>query len=416
MSLKSVHTLTNSWIKTEAFEQAESACSELLDIPICVTDKVTSAFCVGSEFHEIRIEEADSKDFAAYKALLKEKGYAEHSEKKIGTAEYAVYKNDKKVLYVNQFDDAMRIVYCDIEKAFLPETEQLDFKKICDTKGYMVGVAAGAYENGMCFVYLLADGTFFVYDGGSSAPDAEHLYNLLCRIAEQHEIHKVVISNWMLTHAHGDHCGCWLPFFSMYADKVEIERVIFTTCHSDLGNIINKSINHSIMNDVKQYSENTQVVRVHSGQDFWLADMKVEVLYTAEDLVPGTLEDYNDSTTITRLTIGSETVLMSGDASFMVWELLCKTYGSALKSDYLQVPHHGAHHGGTKEAYDLILPTYLLWPCGEKLYADNLTSWNKYYDTNLHLLTLVKPENSYVAGIYDPINTAEQITEIPFGK
>lgn len=413
---KLLESLKNDSIKIKTFEEVKSVRDELADVPVYVTEKATTVFCAGSEFYEIRVEEADTKDFAAYTKVLKENGYTEHSAKKIGNSEYAVYKNDKNALYVNQFDSAMRIVYSDIKTAFLPETEQSAFEKVCDTKGYMVGVTGGTYENGLCFIYLLADGTFLIYDGGNDAPDADHLYELLHRIAGQHGINEVVISNWMLTHAHNDHCGCWEPFFSKYADKVKIERVMFNTSHSDLGVGVSESLEETAMNSVKYYSEDTELVRLHSGQDFWLADMKVEVLYTVEDLEPGSLEDYNDASTLTRLTVNGETILMTGDASFGVWKLMCKTYGGALKSDYLQVPHHGAHDGGTKEAYNLIQPTYLLWPCGDKLYADNLTPWNKDYGANLHLLTLVKPENSYVAGVYDAINKTERITEFPFSK
>lgn len=413
---KMLEALKKDSIKIEAFEEVKDVRDELTDVPVYVTEKGTTVFNAGSEFYEIRVEEADSKDFASYTKALKEKGYTVHSAKKIGNAEYAVYKNDKHALYVNQFDSAMRIVYSDIKTAFLPETEQSAFEKVCDTKGYMVGVTGGADENGMCFVYLLADGTFLIYDGGLDTPDADHLYEILHRVAGQHGINEVVISNWMLTHAHGDHCGCWEPFFRQYADKVKIERVMFNTSHSDLGNAISDSQEESAMNSVKTYSPDTELVRLHSGQDFWLADMKVEVLYTIEDLEPGSFEDYNDASTITRLTINDETILMTGDAAFGAWGLMCKAYGNAMKSDYLQVPHHGAHDGGTKAAYDLIQPTYLLWPCGDKLYADDLTSWNKDYGTNLHLLKMVKPENSYVAGVYDAINKTERITEFPFSK
>ena len=167
----------------------------------------------------------------------------------------------------------MRIVYSDIETAFLPETEQAKFEKVCDTRGYMVGVTGGTFENGLCFMYLLADGTFLIYDGGNDAPDADHLFELLHRVADQHGIDEIVISSWMLTHAHNDHCGCWEPFFSKYADQVKIEQVMFNTSHSDLGMGVSESLEESAMNSVKFYSEDTELVRLHSGQDFYLADM-----------------------------------------------------------------------------------------------------------------------------------------------
>ena len=374
------------------------------NIPVYVTDKETSVFFEGSDFYEIRVEEADTTDFTAYKNTLKANSFTEHSTKNIGSAQYAVYKNDEMALYVNQFDSAMRIAYSNIDEAFLPETEKSEFTKVCDTKGYMVGVTAGDYENGMCFIYLLADGTFLVYDGGRNEADADHLYNLLCSMAKKHEINKVVISNWILTHAHGDHCGCWEPFFSKYAETVEIQRVMFNTTHTSWGDGVSGSLEKSVLNTVESHSPDTKLVRLHSGQDFWLADMKVEVLYTVEDLEPGTLTDYNDASTITRLTIGDKTILMTADAATNVWGLMCNTYGDALKSDYLQVPHHGTGPGGTKEAYNKILPTYLLWPCGNTLYTQNLI---KNGAINLHLLGMVGTGNSEIAGVYDATNNTE---------
>ncbi len=371
------------------------------NIPVYVTDKVTTVFFEGPEFYEIRVEDANTIDFGAYTTSLGQDGFEEHSTKEIGNAEYAVYKNDEMALYVNQFDSAMRIAYSNIDEAFLPETEKSEFTKVCDTKGYMVGVTAGDYENGMCFIYLLADGTFLVYDGGRNEADADHLYNLLCSIAKEHSIDKVVISNWMLTHAHGDHCGCWEPFFSKYAETVEIQSVMFNTTHTSWGDGVSGSLEKSVLNTVESHSPDTKLVRLHSGQDFWLADMKLEVLYTVEDLEPGTLTDYNDASTITRLTIGDKTILMTGDAATNVWELMCNTYGDALKSEYLQVPHHGTGPGGTIDAYNMIQPTYLLWPCGNTLYTQNLT---KNGAINLHLLRMVGTGNSEIAGVYDATN------------
>ena len=71
--------------------------------------------------------------------------------------------------------------------------------------------------------------------------------------------------------------------------------------------------------------------------------------------------------------------------------------GAALKSDILQVPHHGAAPGGSVEAYDLIDPDVLLWPAGDQLYADLLAEMNP--GPCGHLVSMVSPENIHIAGV-----------------
>lgn len=81
-------------------------------------------------------------------------------------------------------------------------------------------------------------------------------------------------------------------------------------------------------------------------------------------------------------------------------------YGAALKSDYLQVPHHGVQPGGTVAAYDLIAPEYLIWPAGKSLYDSNLVQTEE----SRHLIQMVGEENIYLAG---SIGT---MTEISFSQ
>ena len=393
------------------------------NIPVYDTDKVTKILYKDSDFYEVCIEGADATDLSTYATTLGNQGYTKHSEKTIGNAEYAAYSNDELAIYINQFDSTMRIKADDKENTILPTTQQPSFTKVCETKGYMVGVTAGTTtlgytnENGMCFIYLLADGTFLIYDGGRNEDDAKHLYTLLQSIAKNNGISNIVISNWIVTHAHGDHMGCMESFFSQYASQVTIERVMLNKTHVSLGTATSESLEKKVVNAVNTYSADTKIVRLHSGQDFYLADVKVEVLYTIEDLALGTFTDFNAASTITRLTIGDKTILMTGDASPEVWDLLCATQESALQSDYLQVPHHGAENGGTTDAYDKIKPTYLLWPCGDSLYERNLNIlFNEDYLVNKHLIDMVETENSYIAGVYDATNSKERITEFPFSE
>ena len=79
------------------------------------------------------------------------------------------------------------------------------------------------------------------------------------------------------------------------------------------------------------------------------------------------------SSLVLKLTVGNKTVLMTGDASKAAWEWLVEKYPavdgvSKLKSDILQVPHHGAKTAGTTAGYALVDPDVLVYPAGARLY------------------------------------------------
>ncbi len=105
--------------------------------------------------------------------------------------------------------------------------------------------------------------------------------------------------------------------------------------------------------------------------------MLIEVMMTPEALTaddPDAIStDFNNSSLVLKLTIGTKTVLMTGDATIAAWDWLVSKYPSingvsALKNDILQVPHHGSNPAGTNEGYDLVDADTLIYPAGSRLY------------------------------------------------
>ncbi len=206
----------------------------------------------------------------------------------------------------------------------------------------------------------------------------------------------ITVSGWFFTHAYGDHVGGVKIFFQKYGDKVNVKNVFFNPTTSDEGTACTASYStteKNIVVAINKYSSNTKVTPLHTGQYFWLADVKVEVLYTVEDLKQGIFDNYNDCSTVTRLTINGKKVLMVGDSATRAWTLIVPRYGSELKSDYLQVPHHGVQPGGTISAYKAIQPDYLFWPAGQALYEKALKN-----DASKYLRGTVADDHVYIAG------------------
>ena len=146
-----------------------------------------------------------------------------------------------------------------------------------------------------------------------------------------------------------------------------------------------------------QCQPEASIVRLHTGQLLHFGDMTMEVLYTPSDLAVGSLNDYNDASMVMRLSVNGKTVLMTGDAATATWNLLAKKYGSYLKSDCLQVPHHGAAGGGTVEAYRLIAPDELFWPAGENLFR--YVRYTQNIEPCKYLTDTVSNDKIHLAGV-----------------
>jgi hypothetical protein len=91
--------------------------------------------------------------------------------------------------------------------------------------------------------------------------------------------------------------------------------------------------------------------------------MEIEMLFTYEDLEPSPLEYQNTSSLVFRVTCQDNTVLVLGDASNRSCSYLVRSYGDYLKSDIVQISHHG-YTGGTIPLYNAISAEVALWPCG----------------------------------------------------
>ena len=250
------------------------------------------------------------------------------------------------------------------------------------SKGYILSVHASNTANGMSIVYLLSDGTFIIYDGGTTTHDAKHLNEQLHNIAAEHGISKVVVSLWIVTHAHSDHFE-FIYQWGPYAANVQVKEFWF--------NNINNS---DYENQIKKLYPNTPVNRVHAGENYNYADCEMKILYAADDTTKsyfsgssanftdlyGTnsgkgLNDFNQSSYIIKMNFEQKSILMTGDAGYCNFE---HVYNSPLRdeldADIFQVPHHGVgsasaatgHRAGTpnNKHMAVVSPEAIIVPSG----------------------------------------------------
>lgn len=342
---------------------------------------------------------------------------------RIGNARFGTYtvKNGSYVYYLSYHSNVLRITYVQKRDAFIPDAvDEPSFERVCETKGYLIGVAdSGAehyFQNGQSMVYLLGDGTFWIYDGGYNE-DARKLYNILSTIARQNNLSEIVVSGWLITHSHGDHIGFWESFMSDYVKdgRVKVERLFFNPCTPSMGTAgynAMKGTDARVLNSCRAHSPATKIYNLYTGQKFYMADMLVEVIYTSADYHPSDKalanDDTNAASTVTRLTFGEVTVLMTGDACNRHCQGMVEAFGDGLESTIVQTPHHGVGNGATVPFYTCVAPTYALFTCGDKLYQSHalIDAGSKWLIKNLDA------ENIYLAGYHNGSTT--RVTEIDF--
>ena len=73
---------------------------------------------------------------------------------------------------------------------------------------------------------------------------------------------------------------------------------------------------------------------------------------------------------VIKFNVGTKTILILGDTGVKSSEKLLNTQKDKLKSDMVQMAHHG-QSGATKELYEEIKPETCLWACPEWLWDND---------------------------------------------
>lgn len=191
------------------------------------------------------------------------------------------------------------------------------------------------------------------------------------------------VEAWFLSHAHKDHIyelSKMLRDYSaesnykinnIYFDFPEFETEEYPAKNGDMEiSQIKENINKygaDIGAEVKEGSTyyddiNGAVINAESvanGLSMEIDGVKIDVLQTWSP-ADGT-SNMNDTSIVLRAWIGEQSVLFLNDLGVNGGRRLLKTYGEDLKSDIVQMAHHG-QAGVTKEVYAAIDADVHLWP------------------------------------------------------
>ena len=329
---------------------------------------------------------AAAADFESYIALLKEKGFSEYTSNKIGNNLYATMIDETRMLHVyyTDYEKTVRIISAYLEGTELPPVKKQAVTAITKPAITQMTLNYAAGSFGMCYIITLSDGSFVIFDGGADKGNTDHirLYKLLERLNARPD-KKIVIAGWFLTHEHYDHFQNFYNFCKAYGKKVTIEAFYHNMTSPAADYNSNNPGNYfpDKFYEASGYvNGGIKLVKVHTGQKLYIRDAEFEVLFTHEDLYPDRLRFFNNSSVTTRMTLGGQTAMWLGDIWTAAADKLSDSFGSYVKSDFVQVAHHG-YSGATIELYRLISPSVALWPANQNAYEaqTNGNNKNSYY-------------------------------------
>ena len=186
----------------------------------------------------------------------------------------------------------------------------------------------------------------------------------------------ITVAAWIITHAHGDHHGAYFNFAENYSHLVTVELVIGNIASEQTrldGGLVDDGAYGPSVVETAKVNFKTDFIQAHVGQKFYLRDAEIEILYTLESYMPRKLDYFNTTSLVFTVTVGGQRFLITGDASEHACTIISKMYGGYLKSDYVQIAHHGYEGGsssttGIQKLYALSEAPIVIWPVGEYNY------------------------------------------------
>lgn len=191
-----------------------------------------------------------------------------------------------------------------------------------------------------------------IIDGGyeTSQPEIENIKKII-------EKHDNKVDAWILTHTDADHIGV---FLYIYENCPEIEiKEIYTQGKVPMELGVVDSDNQNDINAFKRFSEieDSRIHYLKEGDKIDLIGLDFNVLWSYDEWVEeNTNRKINNGSLVFKLEGKENDFLFCSDVQDKrIGEQLIETYKDELKSDYIQVGHHG-NNNFSEEFYKQVNP------------------------------------------------------------
>jgi beta-lactamase superfamily II metal-dependent hydrolase len=391
--------------------------TKLSALPIYEGGTFSATYPCSNKGIMVLVTDTDADEYRSYLEKLEESGFVEYTTNEIVDNLFATYTNNKYTINAGYYDyeSSARII---IEPLAKPVGLKSDNVYTAVTTSQITGIGLeykksdGSYaSNGLSILIRLTDGRFVIVDGGFNRSDSASL--LLKAMKEQSTGYlkpgeKITVAAWIITHAHGDHSGV-LKHIGVLTSSVKVEKFLVNfIADSERTKAMQAYPSNWTSGEGGGYVDTftaasifgADVQWVHVGQVIYIADLTMEILYTIESFGPKVCNAFNTTSLVIKMTFGEgdekTTFMMTGDATGNALEICARMFGEYLRSDIVQVAHHGygtwGNDTGVIMAYKYMLPETVFWPQGTHAYPN--------YQTKGYNVVLFSPE--YISGGQNP--------------
>lgn len=304
--------------------------------------------------------EMAKEDYLAACKYYEEEGYTLWSSNVVGNALSSVYVNGDAYANVMYNGNKQELYLGESESgasAFPEGGEDIDyFDEPTITQHYSDDI------NGMCYFIKLSDGSFIVVDGGYEA-DLDDAFKTLAKLnGSEYGIH---IRAWIITHSHGDHYEMFDCFSKKYASRVTLDTVMFSPLDKVNAYQQDVYLNGLVYTAADRFGAET--CHVFTGMSFIYGDITLEFLASPEHIYKTSdPQDFNETSVVFRIRNDEGSMIFLADCGEYVCDWIVDTYGEALKSDMVQLAHHGCETA-TIAVYEMIAAETLFCPSSESL-------------------------------------------------
>ena len=211
------------------------------------------------------------------------------------------------------------------------------------------------------FVITTEDGRLLVIDGGYQA-DAEYLLSYLKSLTGSSCPR---IDAWILTHPHKDHMAAFLEIMRHHREEVDVGRVFFKFPSVQFFAHAEKETDADAEHMLIEFYEllpyfADRITIVTAGDVYNVGAARLDILFTSDDTLVTNIS--NNASTVFRLTLGTKTVLFTGDAGVEAGHKILERYADTdlLRCDICQMAHHG-QNGCDRAFYEAVRPEICLW-------------------------------------------------------
>ncbi|MBR5222650.1 MAG: hypothetical protein IKV81_00590 [Clostridia bacterium] len=375
-----------------------------------------------------RATNTTADDYNKYLNDLIKKGFTKYSDNKIGSNLFTTLVNQVTIVTISFMQkDAVTTVIAEPKTYLYPRKQDNKYqsKEIQPVLTGINGVTT-VVDYGLGLVIRLDDGSFIIIDGGLSDPNHVDSTKLLNILKEQSPsgTKKPVIAAWIFTHCHGDHMGLFNTFSIDYRDKVVIESFY---CNFPTETGIKKTDDYMFDDTIYRYNQfkkamtqyypNVPKIRTYTGDKYYIRNAVIEILFSYENLFPsnfdnGDFEDLNAASLIFTVDVGGQSIMVTGDVENSGMKFAARNYGSYLKSDILQMSHHGWN--SEVSFYSAVDPTYALLPVNfksfEYLFTNTGYPGNQWLVNSPNLRQVIE-FSKYTVSIPLPYNPSDDVIQ-----